>query len=433
MTLKGKKLLVLGGAGVHCKVVEAAKEMGVYTVVADYLPIDESPAKQISDDNVLISILDVDAIVEYCKNNAIDGVINFCNDPAQRACQSICCQLGLPYFGDADQVHYLTNKHAFKKLCIENNVDVIQTYSENEALSEKAEYPIIIKPTDSRGSRGITVCSDKESVAVALNFAKHESSKGNAVIERYLGENQDLTITYLVVEGEPHLVSLGDRYHGLKEDNLDCQLSCTIQPSRYMQMYLRYVDDRVKNMIRNIGIKNGPVFMQGFVDGNTVRMYDPGIRFPGNEYERILAKVTDCNMMKAIISFALTGKITSGISNIHNCYQLNGKSIIQYMVNVRAGRISNIDGIDEVAKLPFVHDIQQKRFVGELIENTGDIKHRTIEISMVVENDLDAMQHAVSKLQSILKITDENGEDMIVSAFDLSKTVVDKEGEYYSE
>ena len=59
MSLIGKKLLVLGGAGVHCKVVEAAKEMGVYTVVADYLEVKNSPAKQISDDNVLISILDL--------------------------------------------------------------------------------------------------------------------------------------------------------------------------------------------------------------------------------------------------------------------------------------------------------------------------------------------------------------------------------------
>lgn len=56
-------------------------------------------------------------------------------------------------------------------------------------------------------------------------------------------------------------------------------------------------------MIVNVlGIKNGPVFCQGFVDGDTVRLYDPGIRFTGNEYERILNKITGYDLMKSAIS-----------------------------------------------------------------------------------------------------------------------------------
>ena len=55
-------------------------------------------------------------------------------------------------------------------------------------------------------------------------------------------------------------------------------------------MYINNVNDRVVNMIKNLGIKNGLVFMQGFVDKDTVRMYEPGIRLPGNEYERIMKK-----------------------------------------------------------------------------------------------------------------------------------------------
>ena len=48
--LKGKKLLILAGAPVHCKVVQSAKEMGVHTIVTDYLNYEESPAKQIADE-----------------------------------------------------------------------------------------------------------------------------------------------------------------------------------------------------------------------------------------------------------------------------------------------------------------------------------------------------------------------------------------------
>ena len=79
--LKGKKLLILAGAGVHSKVVRAAKEMGIYTIVTDYLV--DSPAKLIADESWMYSITDVDEIVERCKQNHVDGVINFCIDPAQ--------------------------------------------------------------------------------------------------------------------------------------------------------------------------------------------------------------------------------------------------------------------------------------------------------------------------------------------------------------
>lgn len=44
--IKGKKLLILAGAEAHSKVVQAAQELGVYTIVTDYLPVKDAPAKK---------------------------------------------------------------------------------------------------------------------------------------------------------------------------------------------------------------------------------------------------------------------------------------------------------------------------------------------------------------------------------------------------
>ena len=71
-TFEGKKLLILCGNIVHVKVVEAAKQMGVYTIVTDGLPLEEAPAKQIADEALYINVLDVDTLVEYCKKNKIN-------------------------------------------------------------------------------------------------------------------------------------------------------------------------------------------------------------------------------------------------------------------------------------------------------------------------------------------------------------------------
>ena len=78
--LRGKKLLILCGNVVHVKVVEAAKEMGVYTIVTDSLPLSDAPAKALADEALFFNVLDVDNIVNWCKQNKVDGVLNFCND-----------------------------------------------------------------------------------------------------------------------------------------------------------------------------------------------------------------------------------------------------------------------------------------------------------------------------------------------------------------
>jgi len=231
--------------------------------------------------------------------------------------------------------------------------------------------------------------------------------------------NQDLTISYLVADGNPILVSIGDRYPGREEDNLNRQLVCTIQPSRYADMYINQVNARVVQMIRNLGIKNGPVFMQGFVDGNTVRMYDPGIRFPGNEYERIYLKATGMNLMKSVISYVIGGEIEDFGGALEGSYMLNGMCAIQYMINVGAGTIGYFGGLEEISKYSFVVDVQQRLFVGDIIENTGDVRHRAGEISILVKRDINEMVSAVKRVQELLCVRDTEGKNMLISPFEV--------------
>lgn len=422
MDCKDQKLLLLAGVGPHAKVVEAAKEMGVYTIVADYLPTSErTPAKMIADESILCNIYDVETLIEYGKKNKINGVLGFCVDPTQRPAQKIAEALGLPVFGTWNQVMSLTDKKIFKKLCKEMGVDVIPEYREEEIEKGTISYPVVVKPVDSRGSRGTKVCNNKEELLLALPIAKRESSDGGVIIEKYMGNHQDLTISYIVKDGEATLISLGDRYPGKKEDNLDRQLSCTIQPSRYTKMYLEKVNDRVKDMIRHLGIKNGPVFMQGFAGEDTVYMYDPGIRFPGNEYERIYKKATGIDIMKSIISYCVGGEILDYDGKIEGSYDLNGKVAIQYMLNAAQGEITVFDGIDIIKKHPNVVDVQQRYFVGDRIENTGDIKHRVGEISILVERNPEKMQEVIQYIQKTIRIEDTNGKNMIISPIDSAK------------
>ena len=78
--LIGKRLLIMGGMRISCEIVRKAKEMGIVTIVADYNPVEKSPAKVIADEALNLNITDVDAVVKTIEEKRIDGVLVGFND-----------------------------------------------------------------------------------------------------------------------------------------------------------------------------------------------------------------------------------------------------------------------------------------------------------------------------------------------------------------
>ena len=415
MSLKGKKLLILAGAAIHCKVVEAARAMGVYTIVTDYL--EGSPAKLIADESWMLNITDVDSIVKKCREEKVDGVLNFCIDPGQRPYQQICERLGLPCIGTAEQFHVLTDKPTFKAFCKQCGVDVIPTYTPEDIEKGNCDYPIFVKPTDSRGSRGQATCYNKEQAEVALREAAKESSDGGVVIEKFMEGKQDFSMTYFVCDGVPYLTRTCDRYLGRYEDKLNKQCVGCIAPSKYTDMYIDKVEDNVIKFINRLGIKNGPMFMQGFIDGETVRFYDPGFRFPGGEYERMLKEATGVDLMSAMVEFALTGKMKKPCGIDDKPYMLGNHYTIQLPITARPGKIALFEGMDEIAKHPKVTFAFQRYESGETVPDSGDVRQRICEVAMVIDQSESVRAH-VEWVQSKLRVLDGDGKGLLTSLVD---------------
>ncbi|MCM1226965.1 MAG: hypothetical protein NC320_05985 [Clostridium sp.] len=405
-----KKILILGGASVHCKLVEAAKNLGCYTIVTDYLT--DSPAKRIADESWNLNIMDVNLIVNKCKKKKIDAVISGWLDPCQKPYNEICERLNLPCYGTAEQFRILTDKNAFKSFCKKCNIDTIPQYSVLDVQKGDITYPVFVKPDDSRGSRGQSICYTYDELMTAIAVAKNESSNDEVVIEKYMEDKQDFSITYFVIDGVPHLIRICDRYLGEKKDNLNRQCIGCIAPSKYTQIYLNNVDCRIKAFIKKLGIMNGPVFMQGFIDGDTVRFYDPGLRFPGGDYELFLKMATSVDLMELLVEFALTGKISRQIDD--DLFKLNGKHSVQLDFACRKGKITLYHGIEEINKNVKVVSAFKRYELGEVVPNSGDVRQRVYEIGMLLEYN-DSIAEAVKEVQSIFNVLDEHGNSMLIS------------------
>lgn len=418
MDLRGKKLLVLAGSALHNKVVRAAKEMGVYTIVTDYL--EDSPAKKLADESWMLSITDVDEIVKKCKEEKVDAVLNFCIDPAQKPYQQICEKLGFPCIGTKEQFDVLTDKKKFKEFCVSHNVDVIPDYTYDDIMNNDVEYPIFIKPTNSRGSRGQSICYNLEEAKKGIEFAKSESSDNGFLCEKYMGGKQDIASAFFVVNGEPYMVKFGNRHLGKIEDKMDKQVICTELPSEFSEVFEEKVSDRVKNMIKSLGVKFGPVFLQGFIDGSTIRYYDPAMRMPGGDYDLVLEHATGFSTVKSMINFAFTGDSSYCVGNPKNAYMLNGGIALLMSVSVKPGVMSKIVGLDDISNDKSVVYARQNFPEGTVIPDSGDVSQRVAAVGGYVKSREEEIDF-INRFYDTFKVLDENGNDMIISKFDYSK------------
>ena len=408
------KLLVLGGANMHCKIVDAAKALHVFTGVTDYWV--DSPAKKLADASYMLSINDVDNIVRLCKEESYNAVLSTHLDPGQRPYQRICEELGLPCFCTSEQVHLFTDKKAFKQLCVKNNVSVIDDYSPQDVVSGSAEYPVFIKPVDSRGSRAQTICYNKEDALKAVEIARNESSNGEVIIERYISDAQEVQVTYFVINGHPILIRTADSYCGRAEEGLQKVVACSVSPSRFTDTYLETAHPHVCNMIRNAGIQNGPVFMQGFYDNGVFRFFDPGIRFPGVEFEKVYTHEFNLDLMKMMVEFAINGDF----SEQHlpdDIVQLNGKLAAILFPTVSSGVIGKIAGAKKILKMPEVISYTERHSIGEKVQWTFNVNQRMAEIVLLCDN-LEHLKNTIDEIQRDYMVFDTTGALMSYGFFD---------------
>lgn len=182
------RLMLLGGIRYLLPVIQKAQAMGVEVITADYLP--DNIAHKYSDSYVNVSILDREAVLEKARELEIDGIMSFGVDPGVVTAAYVAEQMGLAYPPLAS-CEILQNKDKFRDFLEANgfNCPFHKGYESKDAALADAEgfpYPIIVKPVDSAGSKGVTRVDCATELAPALDVAFSETHNGHIIIEQFL-------------------------------------------------------------------------------------------------------------------------------------------------------------------------------------------------------------------------------------------------------
>ena len=187
--MKQKKLMLLGGIRYLLPVIKAAHEQGYYVITADYLP--NNIAHKYSDEYVNVSIIDKEAVLKVAQEKQIDGIMSFGVDPGVVAASYVQNKMGLPSFGPFESVEILQNKDKFRNFLKINGFNVPKAKgfsSVEEALVDLSwhEFPVIVKPTDAAGSKGVTRVDRPEDLKPALEYAMEHSISGHIIVEEFI-------------------------------------------------------------------------------------------------------------------------------------------------------------------------------------------------------------------------------------------------------
>lgn len=184
-----KRLMLLGGLRYLLPVIEAAHRQGYYVITADYLP--ENIAHKYSDEYCNVSIIDKEAVLAKARELQIDGIMSFACDPGVVAASYVQNQMGLPSFGPFESVEILQNKDKFRAFLKEHNFNAPWAFgfeSKEEAWESrhKYSYPLIVKPTDSAGSKGCTRVDNENDLMAAIEYAFKYTISGHIIVEEFL-------------------------------------------------------------------------------------------------------------------------------------------------------------------------------------------------------------------------------------------------------
>src|SRR5699024_4136184 len=423
--LKGKKLLILGGSRISCEIVRKAKELGVHTTVTDWYPLEKSPAKQIADEYFMTSTSDIPAMEKLIRENNIDGITTGYTDSVLPYYADMCEATGLPAYGTRKQFEILTDKTKYKKLCKQFNVPVIDEYDIKEADLETSKindikYPVLVKPADGSGARGVFICNDSNELKVKYREALNYSQSKNILVERYV-DGKEVTACYLLDDDEVYLVGMGNRHMKHNQEGIIPLPVAYTFPSVYLDSYMKDTDENVKEMFRSLGMKNGMVFMQCLIKDDECIVYDIGYRLTGTLEYKLMNAIDSYDPLEMFIRFALTGqmsekKLDKIITPIWKQYACN----VSFLM--KPGTIEEIKGIEKIKEIPGVVDAVLAHDIGDTLqeEAKGMLKQIMLRV-FAIANSEEQLKKMLNDIYHSLEVNGENGEKLLLEGLDATE------------
>ena len=304
-----KKMMILGGSRYALPVIKAAHELGIYVITCDYLP--DNIAHKYSDEYCNVSIIDKEKTLEAARKLEIDGIMSFACDPGVITAAYVAEQMGLPNVGPYESVCILQNKGKFREFLTKNGftVPMAKGYKDVRTALEDVElfhWPVIVKPTDSAGSKGVTRVDNPKELEKSIQYALSFSHSNEFIIEDYITQKGYSSDTdSFSVDGELKFVSFDCQRFDPKAKNPYTPAAYS-WPSSMSDEHQEELKDEIQRLLKLLNMKTA-VYNIETREGTDGKAYIMEIspRGGGNRLAECLRYATGVDMITNMVKYSV--------------------------------------------------------------------------------------------------------------------------------
>ena len=278
-------------------------------VLSDFL--EDSPGHKIAKVSTYTSTLDIWSNLELARQYDVQGIITSGTDQPLVVMAEVAHQLGLPCYLTPLGAKACTDKKTmFSSLARTGaNIPKYELVALEDSVSEKAKYlefPLIVKPSDSQGQRGITVAHDQRELSNSVETARQESSSDKIIVQEFVS-GPEITISAWVTRGNSQIMLITDRvtYNRAPATGVCLQ---HIYPSQSVLGLEIQASELVQRIASAFKIAEGPLYVQCVCKTNTLYLIEATCRIGGGHEELLIEMVTGVEIRKHLLSLALQGR-----------------------------------------------------------------------------------------------------------------------------
>lgn len=255
-----KKLMILGGSRYALPVIKAAHELGCYVITCDYLP--DNIAHKYSDEYCNVSIIEKDVVLNVARDLKINGIMSFACDPGVVTAAYVAEKMGLPFQCSYKAAKILQDKGLFRQFLAENgfNVPHAKRYTNIEEPFKDIDFfnwPVIVKPVDSAGSKGVTKVETTDGLKEAIEIAVGCSHNASFIIEDFLTfKGYHSSADPFTVNGELKFVTYSDQLFDKEADN-PYTPAMIIWPSTMSKDDQDYLTTEIQRLMKLLKMETG--------------------------------------------------------------------------------------------------------------------------------------------------------------------------------
>ena len=302
-----KNIAIIGASYLQLPLINKAKQLGYITHVFAWKANDVGEKE--ADFFYPISIVEKEKILEKCREIEIDAISSIGSDLAIITVNYVAQNMGL-LSNDLECTNKSTNKNLMRKCFAENNDPSPKSLlvESTDDIKEDISFPIIVKPLDRSGSRGITKLYDNNELDEAIDVAKKEGFEKKALIEEFIegqeysvecisfeGKHQFLQLTYKYTTGSPHFIEIAH-----------------LEPAPVSNILLEKIIKIVFHALDSLGIKYGASHSEIKIDDNgNIKIIEIGGRMGGDMIGSSLVHLsTGYDYVENVINISLNNKPT---------------------------------------------------------------------------------------------------------------------------